>query len=89
MTDHITILGKTYKILITDDVGSAGNLGNSKRSSQVITLNGEQCAPEQLEETLLHEVIHMVDGELSMGLPEETIARLSVGIYSAGYRLKE
>ncbi len=89
MTDHITILGKTSKILITDDVGSAGNLGNSKRSSQVITLNGEQCAPEQLEETLLHEVIHMVDGELSMGLPEETIARLSVGIYSAGYRLKE
>jgi hypothetical protein len=89
MIDHITILGKKYSVVMTDDVGSGGNLGNSKRSKQVITLNGEQCAPEQLEETLLHEVIHMVDGELAMGLPEETIARLSVGIYSAGYRYKE
>ena len=87
MTDHITILGKNYSVVLTDDIGSAGNLGNAKRAKQVITLNSEICAPQQLEETLLHEVIHIIDGELVLGLPEETIARLSVGIYSAGYRI--
>lgn len=87
MTDRIVILGKTYDVLKVTDIESAGNLGNAKRSKQIITLNFEQCAPEQLEETLLHEVLHIIDGELVLNLPEETIARLAVGIYSAGYRI--
>lgn len=87
MIDHITIFGKTYSVTLVNDIEIAGNLGSAKRSMQVIRLNSEQCAPQQLEETLLHEVIHIIDGELVLGLPEETIARLAVGIYSAGYRI--
>lgn len=84
----MTILGKTYEIRMTDDVGAGGNLGQSKRSRQIIVLNAEECALEQLEETLLHEVIHIISGELVLGLDEETVARLAVGIYSAGYRVE-
>ena len=84
----MTILGKPYEVRMTDDVGSGGNLGQSKRSKQVIVLNNEECAHEQLEETLLHEVIHIISGELVLGLDEETVARLAVGIYSAGYRVE-
>ena len=85
----MTILGKPYEIRNTDDIGAAGNLGSAKRSKQVILLNTEMCAPDQLAETLLHEVIHIIDGELVLELDEATVARLAVGIYSAGYRLKE
>lgn len=83
------ILGKPYEVRKSDDIGTAGNLGSTKRSKQVIILNTEQCAPDQLAETLLHEVIHIIDGELVLGLDEATVARLAVGIYSAGYRLPE
>ena len=87
MCESITVLGKPYEIRMADDIGAAGNLGSSKRGKQIIVLNSEECATEQLEETLLHEVIHIIGGELVLGLDEETIARLAVGIYSAGYRL--
>ena len=87
MRSSITILGKTYEIKLVNDVEAAGNMGTAKRSKQVIILNKELCAMEQLDETLLHEVIHIIDGELVLGLSEETVARLAVGIYSAGYRL--
>jgi len=84
----MTILGKPYEVRMTDDVGAGGSLGQSKRSKQVIVLNTEECAPEQLDETLLHEVIHIISGELVLGLDEETVARLAVGLYSAGYRVE-
>ena len=87
--DYIDVLGKPYKIKLTDDIGAAGNLGLARRGKQIIILNTEGCAPEQLEETLLHEVIHIVDGELTLGLTEEAVACLSVGIYSAGYRRRK
>jgi len=83
----MTILGKPYEVRMTDDVGAGGSLGQSKRSKQVIVLNTEECAKEQLEETLLYEVIHIISGELVLQLDEETVARLAVGIYSAGYRV--
>lgn len=86
--NRIEVLGKWYEIRLCDDVSSAGNLGSTKRSRQVIILNTEQCAPDQLKETLLHEVIHIISGELVLNLNEETIARLAVGLYSAGYEVE-
>jgi len=82
----ITVLGKPYAIRYTDDIGAAGMLGSTKRGRQIIVLNEEVCAEDQLAETLLHEVIHIIEGELALDLTEATVARLAVGIYSAGYR---
>ena len=56
-------------------------------TEQLIVINREQ-GKQQLEETLLHEVLHVIDDELKLGLAEEQITRLAVGIYSAGYRRK-
>ena len=83
---EIIVLGKPYEIRMTDDVGAGGALGQSMRSRQIIVLNTEECAKDQLEETLLHEVIHIVCGELRLDLSETMISCLAVGIYSAGYR---
>jgi hypothetical protein len=80
------ILGKPYEIRLTDALGAGGSLGASNRPRQAIVLNGEECNKEQLEDTLLHEILHIISGELVLGLSEETVARLAVGLHSAGYR---
>ncbi len=85
--EKITILGKEYTVRYTDSVGTCGNMGNADRGRQFINVDTSTLAPQQVESTILHEVIHMIDRELKLELPEELISRLEVGIYSAGYRL--
>ena len=85
--EKITILGKEYTVRYTDSIGTCGNMGNSDRVSQFINVDASTLAPQQIESTILHEVMHMIDRELKLDLPEEVISRLEVGIYSAGYRM--
>jgi len=85
--EKITILGKEYTVRYTDSIGTCGNMGNADRSKLFINVDTAALAPQQVESTVLHEVIHMIDGELRLGLSEEIISRLEVGIYNAGYRL--
>ena len=83
MTLHI--LGKPYRVdrLPTNQLPTL--MGSTNRGRQVICLD-ETLAADQAEDTLLHEVLHIIDGELALNFSEETIQRLSVGLYSAGYR---
>jgi hypothetical protein len=83
--ETVTILGKEYIIRYTDSIGTCGNMGSADRSKQFIAVDAG-LAPQQVESTVLHEIIHMVDRELKLDLPEETVCRLEVGLYSAGYR---
>jgi hypothetical protein len=80
------ILGKSYKIIKGDRTLTEGNMGQMSRAYQTIKLD-LTVAKEQTEETLLHEVLHAIDEELMLDFDESTIARLAVGLYSAGYRL--
>ena len=84
----ITILGKTYSIEYVDELHSAGTMGAANRNHQTIIICKDNHE-EQQNDTLLHEVIHMISRELMMDLDEQTIARLAVGLHSAGYRVKE
>ena len=83
MTLHI--LGKPYRLDFLPTNQLPANMGTCNRGRQVICID-ESLGKEQVEDTTLHEVLHIIDGELSLGLSEETIQRLSVGLYSAGYR---
>ncbi len=85
--ETMQILGKPYTIKYTDSIGTCGNMGNAARAKQFINVDAA-LGPQQIESTILHEVLHMIDGELKLDLSEETIMRLEVGIYSAGYRRK-
>jgi hypothetical protein len=85
--NKVEVLGKPYSVKYLDDLDIAGNMGCAKRGSQGIRIKND-LGIHQEEESLLHEVIHIVDGELTLNLDEGTIARLAVGIYSAGYRLR-
>jgi hypothetical protein len=79
------ILGGPYKIDFSGEFDLQNNLGAANRSLQVIRLLNT-LADEQVEDTLLHEVLHIIDKELVIGLEEAEVARLAVGLHSAGYR---
>ena len=85
----ITILGKPYSVRYTDDEQTGGKsiMGAANRMSQTIVLN-KGCATKQKNETLLHEILHVIDGELILGLSEESVARIAVGLHSAGIRVR-
>lgn len=85
--DTITILGKTYEVVKSDDIAIGGYMGLSNQYTQKIAI-ANNISKDQEEETLIHEVIHIIDMELSLGLSEETVARLAVGLYSAGFTNK-
>ena len=81
---RIMILGKPYKLEFVKPDFIADNMGTSNRRNQVIYVSTDQ-GKEQMVDTLLHEVIHVVNLELVLGLSEETVTRLAVGLVSAGY----
>lgn len=87
MKKTISILGKKYTVEYVPNSKLIDCMGISNRHSQEILID-ESTAEDQKAETLIHEVIHVIEEELLLGLPEETVARLAVGLYSAGMRLK-
>jgi hypothetical protein len=85
----IKILGKTYQLVETrEDMTGGSIMGAANRQKQVITILSEGVGEEQRQDTLLHEVVHIIDIELALGLSEENVARMACGLYSAGLRVK-
>ena len=86
-SETISILGKPYSIRWTDDTLTGGGaiMGAANRTEQTIVLN-KQVGRDQMRDTLMHEVIHIISGELSLELAEETVSRLAVGLYASGVR---
>jgi len=81
----MAILGKPYKVDFAGEFDLQGTLGAANRALQVIRVLNTS-GDEQVEDTLLHEVLHIIDKELVIGLEEADVARLAVGLHSAGYR---
>lgn len=82
-SSSITLFNKPYTVIFSDEAHSQGNLGSTNADLCVIHLRSG-LPREQTLETLLHEILHVVSTELSLGLPEETIRRLSVGLFCNG-----
>lgn len=83
------ILGKPYTVNHIPAKYAGGQyLGTCDRDLQTISVVHELLGPEQEEEAILHEGIHIIDEELNIGLTEEQVGRLAVGLYSAGCRIK-
>ena len=83
----LTILGKPYSVrFTTGELSGEAILGSANRTKATIVLRND-IAPAQIRETLLHEVIHMIDQELLLGLEEADVCRLSVGLFSAGVEI--
>ena len=81
------ILGKEYKVVFLDSISMNGLCGQAIRDMAILKIN-KSITKEQQEETLIHEVLHIIDSELVLDLTEEDVSRLAVGLYSAGGRIK-
>lgn len=75
------ILGKTYTVKMLPSKSMDGSLGCAHVSTQEIKISTEQSA-ESKKDTLLHEIVHVIDIELKIGLTEEDVCRLAVGLFS-------
>ncbi|MCK5601167.1 hypothetical protein KAR91_04835 [Candidatus Pacearchaeota archaeon] len=78
MKRKIRILGYEHTVELKPRLGSAGR---SSLDYQSIELDPEMCE-EQLDSTLIHEVIHQINKHLSLALNEGQISGLEAGMYS-------
>lgn len=81
----ITILGKPVLVTEKSETEMHGLAGSSNGTAGCIDLLSS-LRPDEKAETLLHEIIHQVDHALQLSFEEETVHRLSVGLYAAGVR---
>ena len=78
----LNILGKEYEIKGQPKRYMGGDIGTGSSTNQVITFD-ETLKKDQRAETILHEMIHIVDQELGLGMTEEQVSRLAVGLYAS------
>jgi len=82
----IQILGKTYKIEYVDNKTLGGNYGDCNTTKAYIRINKE-ITKQQQEDTLLHEVLHIISDELNIELGEKQVQILATALYSIGVRV--
>jgi len=84
---YVNILSKPYEILEAKDTQVASSImGSCNRTMQKIVLITD-IGIDQVADTLIHEVVHIISHELGIGLKEVDVMRLAVGLYSAGVRI--
>jgi len=74
---RLKILGKSWRLVhspIPDD--NLVHYGQTDHLAGQIVVNS-RATPHQRLDTTIHEVIHVIDGELKLGLSEGNVSRLS------------
>lgn len=75
------ILSKQYKIeKVQNNEFSDLTMGRVNTKTGIIYID-ESLNQDIKDETLLHEVLHVIDDNLKLNLSEEQIIRLSTGLY--------
>ena len=83
--DKLKILGKTYTVVyegspyFEPDVQPEVKWGMCDHTGQKIHLYSGQME-EMMLETLLHETIHVIEGDMQMKFTEEDVSRLAAGM---------
>ena len=82
------VLGKPISLRWSDELRDPGRMQGACNNTDSVIWLSTSIAPAQLQDSALHEVIHLVSDELQLGLDEETVGRLACGLYSAGARIE-
>lgn len=80
--NSITIFGKPYIVSYVDTVDEEDSSGECDPRSGEIKILKTMC-DAQKKDTLLHEILHIISGELRLGVSEKQVSSLAVGLYSA------
>ena len=77
--ERLKILGKPFKVLwLTDELDSSLN-GECDSDGQEIKVR-DGLPVEQLQDTLLHEVIHAIDEAMDARMSESQVKKLATGL---------
>ena len=81
LPSELTLFGQTYAVSIIADLAAAtGHYGETHFDRNSISIDGA-CARSVQWATLGHEVLHITDEALALGLDEEEISRLDTGLF--------
>jgi len=83
--NYVTVLSKDYEVRFKDDVDMHSNAGAVHVDKGIIDINNDH-SPDCQEDSLVHEIIHILDRELVLNLEEDQVRRLATGLYSAGLK---
>lgn len=83
--NYVSVLGKDYEVNFKAAIDMHSNAGTLHVDKGVIDIN-EEHSPDCVEDSLLHEIVHIIDKELALGFDEDLVRRLTTGLYSAGLR---
>lgn len=76
----LKVLGKDYTVRIDKKLDQADVCGTCLYSAQLLSL-APRLGPQQRAETLLHELIHAVGGEMGLNISERTVRGLAIGLF--------
>lgn len=77
----IFIFGKQYSINYVDAVDHEDNSGECNiRAGEIRILN--TLSEAQKNDTLLHEILHIISDELCLGMSERQVTAMAVGLYA-------
>jgi hypothetical protein len=76
---RVKVIGKTYSIDYMDKVDEEDNLGEHDITTQKIKIRKEQHF-EALRDTVMHEVMHAIDEQMSLKLKESQVHALASGL---------
>ena len=81
LPNEITLFGQPYAIEIVADLSAAVHrYGETEFYRHTISIDGGSVLSVQWA-TLCHEVLHVIDEALAMGLEEEDVRRLDAGLF--------
>jgi len=81
LPQELVLFGQPYSVEIVADLSSAiHRYGETIYHRHKISIDGASARSVQWA-TLCHEVLHVIDEALALGLEEETVRRLDTGLF--------
>jgi hypothetical protein len=76
LPSSVVVLGKVYSIIKSDHIEECG-LTEPHECKIWISTN---ISPQQMKDTLLHELVHAIDYEMHLGMKERQVHCVATGI---------
>ncbi len=80
MGERMKILGYRYRIIRKHNIDDLGAMGTFRAKPQKISIASD-LTQQQVESTMLHEIIEALNYHLALGLEHPVIMRLEAALY--------
>ena len=77
--DRVRVMGKVYSITYIENSDAIESNGVCKNDTLSILI-ADELPPDEERDTLLHEIVHAVDNQISIGLTEKKVRQIATGL---------